>query len=496
MKRTDPAQRVVIRIAMRAAIAVIGGWVLIVPSLRAADQTEQQAVSILTTGQWRIMGAGPPVVRTFKGDGTFTSDDHSTGTWKLSGGVMELTFPGGTAEQKFYLPIDLMMNRGLDENGAMLMMVRAMPGGAQGHRPIGNGAATPPEVQLPHPGTPQGAIQGFPGYHGATPAGTPATDPEVQQGASRLIQTYHDSLVFVNGKEGAGSGFIATIGKATYLVTNAHVEAGIRDASFKTLDGAEVQGGAASSAIGEDIFCIEIPGVAKPFEIMQGVDTNAAVGDDVVVLGNAEGAGVVNTIIGKIVGIGPELVEIDAPFVPGNSGSPIVHLKTGKVVGVATYTVANNYDLTTNQKLKEPVIRRFGYRLDSVKLWQPVRWTAFNAQAAQVQAVEKLTDDLYDFFRDLAENKGHVTAGRHTNPVIKSRIDDWTEAKGHNHSVVDMEEADANLISFLKVACESDVAAAQRQLTYDYFQRKLAEQKEIRDEMEKAFTEILNRVQE
>ena len=72
---------------------------------------------------------------------------------------------------------------------------------------------------------------------------------------------------------------------------------------------------------------------------MDHVDENASIDDDVVVLGNAEGGGVINTIKGKIVGVGPNLVEVDAAFVPGNSGSPIIHLKTGKVIGVATYLI-------------------------------------------------------------------------------------------------------------------------------------------------------------
>src|SRR5262249_41673522 len=157
------------------------------------------------------------------------------------------------------------------------------------------------------------------------------------------------------------------------------------------------------------------------FEIMTAVDQNATIGDQVVVLGNAEGAGVINTIGGKIVGIGPNLVEVDAPFLPGNSGSPIVHLKTGKVIGVATYLTIRKYDSATRRPVKEPIVRRFGYRLDTVKIWQPVNWQAFYAQAGEMESNEKLTRDLVSFLRDLSIN-GHVSRGVHTNPAIKSRI--------------------------------------------------------------------------
>ena len=281
----------------------------------------------------------------------------------------------------------------------------------------------------------------------------------------------------------------------TSFSQNVHVTAGIRDAAFKTLDGTVVQGGAPSMAVGEDIFCMVMPPGGKPFEIMKDVDTNAAIGDDVVVLGNAEGGGVVNTLIGKIVGIGPNLVEIDAPFVPGNSGSPIIHLKTGKVIGVATYYTSNQYDITTNLKLKQPVIRRFGYRIDSVKGWQPVNWRVFDGEAVQMDSITSLTDDLYDFFQDLEEHNGVVTPGRHTNPVIKTRIDDWMEAKSHGLSVEDNQEADTNFLSFLKVASQSDVAAAERQPMYDYFERELRDQKAARDQIQQGFEQIIQSLQ-
>ena len=451
------------------ALAVIAACLASAPGLRA-DQSEADAIAMLTKGKWHFAGEGWARMRVFKPDGTFSSANHfGGGTWKIADGVVELVCPKdpiGRQQEKIFLPLDPTGTRGVTQDGKQIT--------------ITGGSATAPKSAPADQDEDE-----------STPAPTPPIPAEVQQAASQLIQTYHDSLVFVTGAAGSGSGFIATIGNANFLVTNVHVAAGIRDAAFKTLDGTVVQGGVPSMAVGEDIFCMAMPPGGKPFEIMQNVDQNAAIGDDVVVLGNAEGAGVVNTLIGKIVGIGPNLVEIDAPFVPGNSGSPIIHLKTGKVIGVATYLLTNQYDLTTDQKLKKPVVRRFGYRLDSVKGWQAVQWPAFNAQAVQMENVEALTDDLYDFFRDLDENKGAVTPERHQNPVIKTRIEDWLAAKSHNPSAEDSEEADTNLISFLKVACQSDITAAQRQVTYDYFRRELGDQKGVRDQMGAAFQQII-----
>ena len=96
--------------------------------------------------------------------------------------------------------------------------------------------------------------------------------------------------------------------------------------------------------------------------MLDNLNANVAVGDEVWVLGNAEGAHVVTPIAGKLVGIGPNLVEVDAPFVPGNSGSPIIHKRTGKVIGVATYVIQRAADAAPGLSLPTAV-RRFGYRV-------------------------------------------------------------------------------------------------------------------------------------
>lgn len=314
-----------------------------------------------------------------------------------------------------------------------------------------------------------------------------------QATTAELVKTYRNSLVFVTGTNGAGSGFLAKYSTGNFLFTNAHVAAGVRGAAFKTLEGTEVKIGAASCAVGHDVFLLQATTNGEPFEIMKDVEQNAAIGDDIVVLGNAEGAGVINPLTGKIVGVGPQLVEVNAPFQPGNSGSPIVHLKSGKVIGVATYAVIRKYDPSTKEPVKEPVIRRFGYRLDSIKSWQPVNWQTFFAQATEMEAIEKLTKDLAAFLNDLATEK-RINLGAHNNPAIKNRIDAWLEARAKKLSHRDAAMADQGLISFLKVACQSDVTAARQHITYDYFQRDLADQQKERDEISGVFNEIIQNI--
>jgi hypothetical protein len=382
-----------------------------------------------------------------------------------------------------------------DNGETWFFLVPIDPKGMPGNTQTGKKAM----LYEPGPGEKDGSPDMVPGSNQvsqATPTPAAQSPVDVQQGAASVVQAHHDSLVFVTGSAGAGSGFILKIGSGgNFLITNVHVAAGIRDAAFKNLDGQVVQTGVPSMAVGEDIFCMSTPAGTTPFEMMQDVGTNAAVGDDVVVLGNAEGGGVINTIMGKIVGIGPNLVEVDAPFVPGNSGSPIVHVKSGKVIGVATYLVTQQYDLTTDQKLPQPVVRRFGYRIDAVKNWQPVNWRAFCAQAEQMESVEALTSDLSGFITDLADNKGKVLVDKYSNPIIKERIDEWISDKGPHASAQDREEADENFISYLKVACQTGIPQAQQQITYDYFRRELNDEMQGRQELSRDFQQIIQVLQ-
>ena len=66
------------------------------------------------------------------------------------------------------------------------------------------------------------------------------------------------------------------------------------------------------------------------------VSTSASTDDPVVTPGNSEGGEVILNTEGKVLGIGPEHIEISNPVYHGNSGGPVIHTKTGKVLGVVT----------------------------------------------------------------------------------------------------------------------------------------------------------------
>jgi hypothetical protein len=316
---------------------------------------------------------------------------------------------------------------------------------------------------------------------------------EVATAVANLIKTYRGSLVFATSQADAGSGFLATYAKGNFLFTNTHVAAGARGSPFKTLDGGKVSISGASSAVGHDIFLLQTTSTARPFEIMTEVDQQAAIGDDIVVLDNLEGVGPVDPIMGKIVGVGPNIVEVDAPFVTGNSGSPIVHVKSGKVIGVAAYLTVKKFDPSTKDLLATPEIRRFGYRLDSVKSWQPVNWATFWAQAQEMEAIEKLTTELVKFVSDVRKNH-KLSPGLQTNPIIKAHLDAYEAQTKGRLSGRDAATALTNLFAYLKTTCRTDVLAAQQHFTYDFFRRKLADEQRDREVLADIFEKTIKEI--
>jgi hypothetical protein len=306
----------------------------------------------------------------------------------------------------------------------------------------------------------------------------------------QFAREFSNSLVFVEGKTGAGSGFICAFGNAKFVVTNQHVVAGNPGVKFTLLDQSPISTGQAAAAVGHDIMTFALLSDAKAMEIMTGVETNAAIGDEVAVLGNSNGDRVIKPITGKLVGIGPDRVEVSAAFVPGNSGSPIVHVKSRKVLGIATYVTTRQVDSITGKPKEQPEIKRFGYRLDSVKQWQPIAWPAFVADNALLEKIKARSDD----FLKLA-GSANPSSMNYEDTAIRHALERFADAlHGRGFIKTDRRTAVTDLIGGLRNACETDIVQAQAQMKYDFFRRELEKQRQFRLELYRGFDGLLKRI--
>jgi len=171
--------------------------------------------------------------------------------------------------------------------------------------------------------------------------------------------------VIVAGKK-AGSGFLVRVGDRCWLYTNAHVVEGSPPSGIRAtlLNNVALTLGACQRAQGRDLVRFEVAGTLPAFTLERNMPD---IGEAITILGNSDGRGVVTEIRGHILGVGPQELEVDAPFVAGNSGSPVLN-RAGRVVGVASYlrNCRDNKDWS-KKDTRYNGIRRFALRLAGVR---------------------------------------------------------------------------------------------------------------------------------
>jgi hypothetical protein len=303
-----------------------------------------------------------------------------------------------------------------------------------------------------------------------------------------IVQQHRDCFVVVKDGGASGSGFICRGGQKTWLYTNVHVGAGMRNPQFSRLDGSQVRVGAAEAGGSRDVLRLAVTDSVQPLEVLQNLDASARIGDEVVVMGNSGGGGVVTTLPGKLVGIGPDRIEVTAPFIPGNSGSPIVHVPTGKVIGIATY-LTKRYDEFSAEnartgKREVATVRRFGYRLDGIEKWEAINWAAFHAEAEQLRQISALTEDVFDFLDCVRRNADP----QFETETLRRPATEWLAGVRRTRvSEADRNRVTQNFLSSLRFMVRSDMTAAENRIRYTFFRERLRKEREVRDSLYKAF---------
>jgi hypothetical protein len=204
------------------------------------------------------------------------------------------------------------------------------------------------------------------------------------------------SLALVTTANGVGSGFVVEMAGKKYLVTNDHVLRGGRPFSARLISGAKLKTVGVEIANARDLVRLPL----ADGESVPALSVSPAaphIGASVEVYGNSDGAAVVTSISGRIVGVGPEVVETDAEFVRGNSGSPVV-LADGTVAAVATYAIRSPEPADWLKKdTRFTEVRRFGVRLTGVD-WIPMSEKDYFIRVNYLADLETFCRDVYALY--------------------------------------------------------------------------------------------------
>ncbi|GGN98128.1 S1C family serine protease [Saccharibacillus kuerlensis] len=156
-----------------------------------------------------------------------------------------------------------------------------------------------------------------------------------------VINATQKKVVMIKLEDGSlGSGFLYN--EQGDVITNAHVVEGARQVKVKTADARTLDGEVIGAGTETDIAVVRVPELAGQAPL-QMAEVNGEIGDEVLALGSP--LGLQNTVTtGIISGTGRDLTidpyvynnlyQISAPIAPGNSGGPLVDLRTGAVLGI------------------------------------------------------------------------------------------------------------------------------------------------------------------
>ena len=200
------------------------------------------------------------------------------------------------------------------------------------------------------------------------------------------------SVAVIGAGGGSGSGFVLQMDGRKYLVTNDHVLRGGRPFTAVLLDGRALTFDSLEVAENRDLVRMGI--VEKGVVGLEPAAADFKIGEHLTVFGNSDGKSVVTSLPGRIVGVGPDMIETDAAFVPGNSGSPMVN-DAGQVCGVATL-------LTLDRKPKDwtrwgtrfEEVRRYGLRIDGAQ-WKAIKPEPYFERVEVLTDIRTYCQDFY-----------------------------------------------------------------------------------------------------
>lgn len=219
----------------------------------------------------------------------------------------------------------------------------------------------------------------------AAPTPTPAPLAATNEPAGKLTADQARAVVLIKGDNAEGTGFLVKMTTGPVVITNLHVLANNPNIKITTNSGTQVSVVSVKGAADRDLAMLTIQDAGYSYlDTTADVSKVAQTGDEVITPGNSEGGEVVLNTPGTVLGIGPQRVEFSNPIYHGNSGGPVFHTKSGKVLGVVTEAIkvdiSDDLDKTSfasrNSAIKGS-LRYFGLRFDTVPDWIDVDWRRF-----------------------------------------------------------------------------------------------------------------------
>jgi formylglycine-generating enzyme required for sulfatase activity len=254
----------------------------------------------------------------------------------------------------------------------------------------------------------------------------------------KLTQDQARAIVLVQGDNSEGTGFLIKTKDGPVVVTNIHVISNNPNLKITTNSGTQLTIVSIQGATDRDLAEIAIKdGDYQYLELATDVSGTVQPGDEVITPGNSEGGEVVLNTDGKVLGIGPNRIEFDNPIYHGNSGGPVFHAKSGKVIGVVTEAMkvdlSNALDKASFANRNSAIgssMRYFGLRLDTVPSWETLEPRRFQNETAFLDQFDHRTRCLDCYLNAPDDNKPEDLLWRDDKDILKHNDEFLSQSQG------------------------------------------------------------------
>ncbi len=215
-----------------------------------------------------------------------------------------------------------------------------------------------------------------------------ASNAATPTNAGTLTEQQAHAIVVIKGDVAEGTGFLVHGPDGPAVVTNLHVLSANPNVKIFTTAGQQITTTGLKGASDRDLALVSIQDNGYSYlDLATDIPNTVQNGDDVITPGNSEGGEVVLDTKGTVLGVGPERIEFSNPIYHGNSGGPVFHTKSGKVIAVVTQALKvhaqdelDKASFANKNSAITATMRYFGLRLDTVPKWEPYDWSQFLIQ--------------------------------------------------------------------------------------------------------------------
>jgi hypothetical protein len=257
---------------------------------------------------------------------------------------------------------------------------------------------------------------------------TPPAAVEHSVATVKLTEDQARAVVLIKGDNAEGTGFLIKTADGPVVVTNIHVISNNPNLKITDNTGAQLTILSYKGATDRDLAMIAIKaGNYSYIDLATDVSGTVQPGDEVITPGNSEGGEVMLNTDGKVLGVGPERVEFDNPVYHGNSGGPVFHVKSGKVIAVVTEAVkvdvSDEVDKASFANRHSAIgsgMRYFGLRLDTAQKWETYDWKMFLNESAFLEQFDTRSRCLDSYLNGANDQKPEDILWRQDEQIVKA----------------------------------------------------------------------------